>query len=777
MNRWMIVALATAMAVLGSRTALADGSFIAAPNRTDMIDDPARGIIYIADGTQVLRYGIDCGCQLDPVQLGGDLKGMDLSPDGNTLAVADGSVAGGKAWVHLVDLDTLQDTKASYDLAYMEVGTFSVSYAADGGLVTTSSFAGSGWVPLRRLDPSTLIWTTLDPAVRQDTMLAASAKGEVVGFAESNISDGRWGAYYPSTGAIDRRQWYDDGTSAFNFEIGVNGTGSQFAIPTYFGTYVYDASYQKVATIGVYASGQPIGVAYDPGSQIAYFPWATTGDVRAYDMQTFQQIGSYDFEDSFESTGNSAFRQGRTRLSRDGSLLMVSVTGGVRFLRLHNPLSAAPVSGLSTGGRIQIPLQGSIGSGGRPGYGLSSLPAHGKAFVDGDILTYVPNPGFSGRDTFSYAAHYGAAVAVASVTIDVTADTSAYSPLVSFGTLPALSPTSAIPGSAHVSNDFNGDGTSDLLWFNNDLSQGAYWLMSASTAPASRIGARVFNVTPGYFIAASGDLNGDGFSDLVYTSAARDLWLWTNNKQGGFSSKNIGSYPASWQLIGAGDINGDGYDDLLWLDPSNCQYAYWLMKGDVRIGSRVLAVTCGYYPTSIGYYTPSNRISVLWTSAANDFYMWDSTPDGMRSYNLSADLNELGGSGQIWAIGGGFAGQGIGIESVDGASGTGKGALLSRTFAGIVQSGTQGHTVWAGAVPIYNPGSGGYLVQSQTSTKAALYTIDSAGPSISTLGLLGDNPVRSGSAPKPDALSGFAYPFGWHVVGAPANGAAPLPWR
>jgi hypothetical protein len=39
-----------------------------------------------------------------------------------------------------------------------------------------------------------------------------------------------------------------------------------------------------------------------------------------------------------------------------------------------------------------------------------------------------------------------------------------YSPTVSFGYLPALQVATPKPGSPYVANDFNGDGTSDLLW-------------------------------------------------------------------------------------------------------------------------------------------------------------------------------------------------------------------------------------------------------------------------------------------------------------------------
>ena len=130
------------------------------------------------------------------------------------------------------------------------------------------------------------------------------------------------------------------------------------------------------------------------------------------------QVGSIDFEDTFQHTGNGAFVQGRTRLSRDGSLLMVSVTGGVRFVRMYAPLAASNISMRMTAGSERlIRLKGSIGNGDTLAYSLSSQPAHGTAIATGDIVSYTPAPGFKGKDSFRYRVRYGRATVEAVVSI------------------------------------------------------------------------------------------------------------------------------------------------------------------------------------------------------------------------------------------------------------------------------------------------------------------------------------------------------------------------
>lgn len=399
---------------------------------------------------------------------------------------------------------------------------------------------------------------------------------------------------------------------------------------------------------------------------------------------------------------------------------------------------------------------------------------------------------FSIAKTVLQASSFALALVALAEPVMAANQTSASSPIVSFGTLPVLQVTTPIPGSAHTPGDFNGDGTSDLLWFNPSLSQVGYWTMMA-TVPGNygggvtRIGLSAYNVKQGYFVGAVGDFNNDGYADLIFTSTDHDLWLWANNQQGGWTSSYIGTYPSQWQLIGAGDINGDGYDDLLWLNPAECEFAYWTMQGVTRTGYKIIPISCGYYPISIGYYTPSNRLSILWTSAANDLYIWDSTGNssggttgsGFNAYNLSSYLPV---SSHLMSIGGGYQGQNIGLEvyehTTDGTYDAGQGLLLSRFFdANGNQTSIQSTYVWGGGLVNPSIGSAGYVIAGHGVDNTGVYYMDPVNMVISTGGLLGSSNYYSGNVPLFPALiqaysfgDSWNYPGGWWVVGALFNG-------
>jgi hypothetical protein len=386
-----------------------------------MVHDPIRNLLYISSGGVVQRYDLKSRQFLDPIQLGGNLKGMDLSPDAKTLTVADYTYADGQNWIHLVDLQAGTSRKIAFPLASSEGGTYSVAYGYDGNILVTSTFNGSGWVPLRKYHPATGTTTVIRSGITQNSMLSASADGSTIGFAESNISDGRWGRYRVNDGDFVERTGYTDGTGWYNYEIGTNRDGTQFAIPTYGGTFIYDAFFTKVATLGQYAGPQPIGVVYHPNKEIVYFAWAGTKEVRAYESTTFAQLGSYDFEYTFQNTGNWAYREGRLKMSRDGSLLFATVNGGVQAVCLVRPVVFDQSVQTTEDTTVSVTLKVDAPCGGSLAYEILSLPQHGALTGEAPNLTYSPAADFYGSDSFSFKVNDGSYDSnTATVTINVT---------------------------------------------------------------------------------------------------------------------------------------------------------------------------------------------------------------------------------------------------------------------------------------------------------------------------------------------------------------------
>lgn len=303
--------------------------FISAPNRVDIVYDDLRGLLYITSGSQLLRYQLSTKSFLTPVNVGGSLEGIAISPDESTVAIADTTYDANNNvnWIWLVNLDTLAVSQVQFPLGSGSGGTFTVAYGGDGKLLVDSIYEGSGWVPLWLLNPSNGKETNLG-SVNQDTMLATSHNGNVTALAGANDSGGPFGYYKFKTGTLN----FNGGTGWFNYEIGVNSDASIYAIPTYGGTYIANQNLQLTGTvIGTYAGAQPVAAAFHPKKNLVYFPFATTTNVEVYNTTTWTEVKSYNFGSTFGTNGNYAFVNGRTKLSRDGSLLFVTVNNGVGY--------------------------------------------------------------------------------------------------------------------------------------------------------------------------------------------------------------------------------------------------------------------------------------------------------------------------------------------------------------------------------------------------------------------------------------------------------------
>jgi len=180
---------------------------------------------------------------------------------------------------------------------------------------------------------------------------------------------------------------------------------------------------------------------------------------------------------------------------------------------------------------------------------------------------------------------------------------------------------------------------SAYFWFNANTHQFAYWSMGVrerSDPPGSynfgRTAWQTFSITPGYVVGAIGDFNGDELSDLVWTSPAHDLYLWTKTLgQTGYASSYIGTYPTGWRLIGAGDVNGDGMADLVWQNTQTCQFGYWIMQGSKVVRTKAIDVSCGYRVAAIADVNDNGFLDIIWTSDKSDLYVWYGDGSGFRS--------------------------------------------------------------------------------------------------------------------------------------------------
>ncbi len=131
-----------------------------------------------------------------------------------------------------------------------------------------------------------------------------------------------------------------------------------------------------------------------------------------------------------------------------------------------------------------------------------------------------------------------------------------------FGVRSAMPLKASSPGVAR--NDFNGDGTSDLVW--RHLAQGQVYLMPLSAGHPLGGGVAWTEPDGAWSILEGGDLDGDGRGDLVWwnrhTGMAYGMLLdGVAVKGGGVLHTEADT---AWTIQALADFDGNGTPDLLW---------------------------------------------------------------------------------------------------------------------------------------------------------------------------------------------------------------------
>jgi ELWxxDGT repeat protein len=206
--------------------------------------------------------------------------------------------------------------------------------------------------------------------------------------------------------------------------------------------------------------------------------------------------------------------------------------------------------------------------------------------------------------------------------------------------------------------DFNGDGSADMLWRNTNSGQVGLW-----DSYSNGSGGFTYNIINqsdfNWQIRGIGDFNGDGSSDILWTSTnAGEIGLWDSNGSGGFTYQTINQADPNWQVQGIGDFNGDGSSDILWRNLNSGLVGLWDSNGSGGFTYQISSQgDASWQIQGVGDFNGDGRSDILWRNTnSGQVGLWETNNVGAFTYQI---FNE---SDPTWQI------EGVGDFNGDGSS-------------------------------------------------------------------------------------------------------------
>ena len=162
--------------------------------------------------------------------------------------------------------------------------------------------------------------------------------------------------------------------------------------------------------------------------------------------------------------------------------------------------------------------------------------------------------------------------------------------------------------------DIDGDGKSDLIWWNNSTGQVYAMLLNGSTVTGG--GLIYTEPNTNWKIVAAADFNGNGKAELLWwNSSTGQAALGQTNGTSASTATVIWTEPdTNWKIAGAGDLDGDGKADIIWHNRTTGQI-YGMQTNGSSVTNGAMMYTepnTNWEIVSVGNYNGDSKAELLW---------------------------------------------------------------------------------------------------------------------------------------------------------------------
>jgi protocatechuate 3,4-dioxygenase beta subunit len=344
----MLCLVLVAAVLWAPAVAHAEGVLLDVPMRGDVSYDDTSGILYVTTvspaGSAVLRYDVAADRFLEAFPVPGSPRGIDLSPDGSILAVADATHDASSGRLHLVDTVSGAVRTVTVPSGGAWSGTYQVAFGADGRVrftVGADPWFGEGG-DLLDYDPATGELRTIASHIGLGSVISASGDRQTIALGESSPNeDGPWGVLRVADDVLTQYH-FPNGTGTSSRSAATNRDGTLQAFFGYYDTQVYGPGPTLLTTLD-------LGVSrFHPTEDVLY--GFRQDEVAPYGLGRYEDVIAAISTTAFAEIGrwplgsvprSSAFREPRLAVSRDSRHVFATVEGGVRVVPLGPSLEGS----------------------------------------------------------------------------------------------------------------------------------------------------------------------------------------------------------------------------------------------------------------------------------------------------------------------------------------------------------------------------------------------------------------------------------------------------
>ncbi len=311
-----------------------DSILIPIPERRDHIYDPVRDVLYISTTAgNIERWDVASGAALPAIDMGGDLRGIDITDDGNALYVADLTVFLGNASVRKLDLNSLSVSNLVFPVDGGQLGAWDVSIGLNGRALVTAEYSGSGNTPLRTfvVGEDVISDRTDILNVNERTTLRRSGDRRRILLLQANSSGGPVNIYDAEHDTLSRE--LSSGISLSNSVSSISHDGKHIALDLFNEQRITRETLATEAVLTNYDGG----LYYDLTEDLLYAVDDAADQLAVLNANTNEELYRIDIDEDVGASG--VFGSGEMSVSSDRQWLFLSTQAGIRQIRLAQPES------------------------------------------------------------------------------------------------------------------------------------------------------------------------------------------------------------------------------------------------------------------------------------------------------------------------------------------------------------------------------------------------------------------------------------------------------